>query len=91
MDNLECIKEEIENTQVIIIACGRATRMGKIDKPKALLELNGKCLIDYTLEFLKNSGFKNFVFLLGYKHDEIEAYVGDGSKYGINTTYSVEP
>ncbi|MCK4730081.1 MAG: nucleotidyltransferase family protein [Candidatus Aenigmarchaeota archaeon] len=91
MDNLENIKKEIENTQVIIIAGGRAKRMGKIDKPKALLELNGKCLIDYTLEFLKNSGFKNFVFLLGYKHEEIEAHIGDGSKYGITVIYSVEP
>ena len=91
MDNLEYIKNEIENTQVIIIAGGRAKRMGKIDKPKALLKLNGKCLMDYTIEFLKNSGFKNFVFLLGYKHEEIEAHVGNGSKYGINANYSVEP
>ena len=91
MEALKNIEEEINKTQVIVPAGGRAKRMGKIDKPKALLELNGKTLLDYSIEFLVNCGFKNFVFLLGYKHEQIEEYVGDGSKYGIKVVFSVEP
>ena len=91
MEVLENIEEEINNTQVIVLAGGKAKRMGKINKPKALLELNGKTLLDYSIDFLVKCGFKDFVFLLGYKHEEIEKYIGNGSKYGINVKYSVEP
>ncbi len=91
MEVLKNIEEEINKTQVIILAGGRAKRMGKIDKPKALLELNGKTLLDYCIEFLVTNGFKNFVFLLGYKHEEIEKYIGDGSKYGVRVKYSIDP
>jgi len=91
MSELDNISKEIEKTQVIILAGGRAKRMGQIDKPKALLELNGTTLIDYTIDLLKNCGFKDFKLLIGYKHDEIEKHLGDGSSHGVKITYSVEP
>jgi NDP-sugar pyrophosphorylase family protein len=91
MKELENIAKEIENTQVIILAGGRAKRMGQIDKPKALLEINGTTLIDYTINLLNNCGFKDFKLLIGYKHEEIEKHLGDGSNHGVKITYSVEP
>jgi len=91
MKELENISKEIENTQVIIIAGGMGKRMGTIDKPKALLEINGTTLIDYTIELLKNCGFKDLRLLIGYKHEEIEKHLGDGSRHGVKITYSVEP
>lgn len=91
MDELSHLSREIENTQVIVLAGGRAKRMGTLDKPKALLEINGSTLIDETLKYLTNCGFKDFRFLIGYKAEDIKKYVGDGSKYGIKVTYSVEP
>lgn len=90
MEVLKNLQKEVENTQVIILAGGKAKRMGYVDKPKALLELNGKPLIYYTLKWLTNSGFKDFVFLLGYKHEEIENYINNSS-FDINITYSIEP
>lgn len=91
METLKNIEEELRNTQVIVPAGGKAKRMGKIDKPKALLEVDGTTLLDHSIRFLKACGFKDFVFLLGYRHEDIENYIGDGSKYGINVTYSIEP
>jgi NDP-sugar pyrophosphorylase family protein len=91
MDVMKNLEKEIENTQVIILAGGKAKRMGKIDTPKALLEINGRPLLYYTIKWLKKCGFKDFVFLLGYKHEEIENYVKDGSEFDIKITYSVEP
>ena len=84
------LQKEIENTQVIILTGGKAKRMGNVDKPKALLELNGKPLLQYTLKWLTDSGFRDFVFLLGHRHEEIENYV-ENSGFDINVTYSVEP
>ncbi|MGC9310324.1 MAG: nucleotidyltransferase family protein [Candidatus Aenigmatarchaeota archaeon] len=91
MDELGAISKEIEKTQVIVLAGGRAKRMGLIDKPKALLEINGSTLIDETLYYLASCGFRDFRFLIGYRADEIKKHVGDGSKYGIKATYSIEP
>jgi len=91
MEVLRNLEREIENIQVIILAGGKAKRMGNIDKPKALLEINGKPLLYYTLKWLKNCGFNDFRFLLGYRHAEIEDYIGDGSRFNINVTYSIEP
>jgi NDP-sugar pyrophosphorylase family protein len=91
MSELDNISKEIENTQVIFLAGGRAKRMGQIDKPKALLEINGTTLIDYTINLMKNCGFKDFKLLIGYKHEEIEKHLGDGSSHGVKIIYSVEP
>jgi len=61
---LENLKKEIEKTQVVILAGGSAKRMGKIDKPKALLELKeGWTLLDNELEFFAKCGFKNFILV----------------------------
>jgi len=88
---IERIKKEIGETQVIVLAGGKGKRMGYIDKPKPLLDVCGKPLINYTIETCLACGFRRFVFLLGYKHEEIESHLGDGSNYGAEFVFSVEP
>jgi NDP-sugar pyrophosphorylase family protein len=78
------------NTQVVVIAGGRAKRMG-IDIPKCLLEISGKKLIDRCIELLVGQGFREFVFLLGHRHELVTQHVGDGSRYGIKVKYSIDP
>jgi len=73
---LENLRREIERTQVIILAGGSAKRMGKIDRPKALLELKpGWTLLDNEIEFFAKCGFRRFIFLLGYMHEQIERHL----------------
>lgn len=90
-EKLKSLEKEISKTQVVILAGGKAKRMGCPDTPKAMLELEGKPLIEYCIEHYKSCGFKNFVLLLRYQHEKIEKFVGDGSKFGINVKYSIEP
>ena len=91
METIRNLEKEIENIQVIIPAGGRAKRMGNIGKPKPLLEINGKPLLHYTLKWLKNCGFRDFRFLLGYKYEEIMEYLDTYCKHEFNISYSVEP
>lgn len=92
MNILENIKKEIENTQVVILAGGSAKRMGKIDKAKALLELNGKTLLDIEIELFEKCGFKNFVFLLGNYSDQIIDYLEKNGYFDrLNISISVDP
>jgi NDP-sugar pyrophosphorylase family protein len=82
--------EQIATTQVIVMAGGRAKRMGT-DLPKCLLEISGKKLVDICIESLTKEGFKNIVFLLGHKHEMVTKHIGDGSKYGIDAKFSIDP
>ncbi|MFQ5940579.1 MAG: NDP-sugar synthase [Nitrososphaerales archaeon] len=83
------LRFEIANTQVVVLAGGRAKRMG-IDFPKCLLEVSGKKLIDICIESLTKEDFRKFVFLLGHRHELVMQHLGDGSKYNIEAKYSVE-
>ncbi|MEM0480998.1 MAG: nucleotidyltransferase family protein [Candidatus Aenigmatarchaeota archaeon] len=89
---LEKLKKEIEKTQVVILAGGSAKRMGNIEKPKALLEIGNKTLLDNEIEFFANCGFKNFVLLLGYKHEQILEHIEKkGYKNYLNLEISIDP
>jgi len=85
------LKDEIDNTQVLVFAGGKAKRMGLIDKPKPLLEVCGRSLLDICISYYRDCGFKDFVLLVGYKSDMIKEHVGDGSKYGVKIRYSSDP
>ncbi|OQX76375.1 MAG: hypothetical protein B6D61_08880 [Bacteroidetes bacterium 4484_249] len=90
-EELKNLESEIEKTQVIILAGGKAKRMGILDTPKAMLSLAGKPLIDYCIDNCRGCGFNDFILLLGYQHEKIEEYVGNGSRYGVSIKYSIEP
>lgn len=82
--------DQVAETQIVVMAGGRAKRMG-IDIPKCMLEISGKKLIDICIESMTKEGFRNFVFLLGHKHEMVTQHVGDGRRYGINAKFSIDP
>jgi NDP-sugar pyrophosphorylase family protein len=86
MDKLQA---EIAGTQILVMAGGKAKRMG-IDLPKCLLEVSGKRLIDYCVESLAREGFRRFVFLLGHRHALVKEHIS-GSNYPIEIGYSIDP
>jgi len=85
------IEEEVERTQVLVFTGGLAKRMGMINRAKAMLELCGRPLIDWCIEYYSSCGFKDFIFLIGYRGEEIEEYIGNGERYGIKVTYVRDP
>ena len=81
--------EQIEKTQIVVMAGGKAKRMA-IDIPKCLLEISGKKLIDMCIESLTKEGFRDFVFLLGHKHETVAEYIGN-CRYNISSRFSIDP
>ncbi len=61
----------------MILAAGRGKRMLPLtkDRPKALLEVNGKPLIEYQIEKLMQAGIRNFVVNCGHFGEKIENYI----------------
>lgn len=60
--------------QAVILAGGFGTRLSHIvsDVPKPLAPIGETPFLEYVVETLKKQGFDNFVFLTGYKAEQIE-------------------
>ena len=76
----------------MILAAGLGTRMRPLTnhRPKPLLEVAGKPLIVWHIEHLRDSGFTDIIINVAYLGQQIIGYLGDGSKYGVNITFSDE-
>ena len=77
---------------IVVLAGGLATRLGHITKetPKCLLEIKGRPFVDWQIELLRNAGYKDFVFCLSHKSDQIQMHLGDGSAFGVKIRYSLD-
>ncbi len=60
--------------QVLILCGGRGKRLQPFtrDKPKSLLEILGKPIIEYQIDFFKRHGIKDIILCTGYKHELFE-------------------
>lgn len=79
--------------QAVILAGGMGIRLRPFtyDKPKPMVEVNGRPFASYLLEELKRNGIEEVIFLLGYLPEKVEEYFGDGSGEGIRIRYAVTP
>ncbi|MBI3083483.1 MAG: HAD-IIIA family hydrolase [Candidatus Omnitrophica bacterium] len=78
-------------TQAVILAGGRGVRLRPLTDtvPKSMIEFHGKPFLAYLLELLKEQGFERVLLLLGYLPEAIQAYVGDGWRWGLSVEYAV--
>ena len=76
----------------MILAAGLGKRMRPLTNhtPKPLLEVGRKPLIVWHIERLRDAGFVNIVINIAYLGQKIIDYLGDGSQYGVNITFSDE-
>ncbi len=72
-----------------ILAGGLATRMRPVTEyiPKGLLEVAGKPFAIHQLELLRQHGFRQVVFCVGYLGEQIQETLGDGSRWDMELQY----
>jgi NDP-sugar pyrophosphorylase family protein len=75
-----------------LLAGGLAKRMRPLTEkvPKALLEVAGEPFIAHQLRLFRREGIARVVLCVGYKWEMIQAFVGDGAKFGLEVIYSVD-
>jgi len=63
--------------QAIILAGGLGTRLRSVisEQPKALAPVAGKPFLHWLIVFLQKNGVTNFIFSLGYLHEQVEQFL----------------
>lgn len=76
----------------MILAAGRGERMGELTatRPKPLLEVAGRALIEHHLARLAAVGFDDVVINLSYGGEQIRDRLEDGSRFDVRIRYSEE-
>jgi choline kinase len=62
--------------KAIILAAGRGRRMKNLteERPKCLVELRGKALLDWQIEALRSAGITEIAIVTGYKRELLRNY-----------------
>lgn len=75
--------------QAVILAGGLGARLRPLtnDRPKPMVEVNGKPFLEHLLLQLKAQGIQRVLLLTGYLHQVIEDYFADGACIGMEVSY----
>jgi NDP-sugar pyrophosphorylase family protein len=78
--------------KAVVLAGGRGSRLAPYTYvlPKPLMPIGDMPILEILLRQLKAYDISEVVIAVGYLSSLIQAYVGDGSRFGINVTYSIE-
>lgn len=78
--------------KAVILAGGLGTRLRPFTEviPKPLLPIGEQSLMEVQIMSLKKHGFDEIYIATNYKSDYVEAYLGDGSKFGVKLIFSKE-
>lgn len=78
--------------RAMILAAGRGERMRPLTDhtPKPLLKVRGKPLIEWHIEAFARAGIRDIVINTAWLHEQFEATLGDGSRFGVRLHYSHE-
>lgn len=76
----------------LIIAGGEGERLRPLtsDRPKPMIAVAGKPILEYQVRWLVGQGVSDVILLCGYKAEVIQEHFGDGSRFGLRVHYSLE-
>jgi UDP-N-acetylglucosamine diphosphorylase/glucosamine-1-phosphate N-acetyltransferase len=75
--------------KAVILAAGEGKRLRPITstRPKPMIPISGKPLLEHTILSLKSAGIKEILLIVGYKEESIKDYFEDGTKYDLSIDY----
>ena len=77
----------------VIMAGGKGSRLRSITNdeiPKPMVPVDGKPLLEYQVEALKEYGIKKIVMIVGHLGEKIMDHFKDGKDFGVDIDYIVE-
>ncbi|MEW5784745.1 MAG: sugar phosphate nucleotidyltransferase [Bacillota bacterium] len=78
--------------KAVIMAGGEGSRLRPLtcDKPKPMVPVMNRPLMEYSVELLRRHDFYNIAVTLQYLPEQIKDHFGDGSRFGVNFRYYIE-
>ncbi len=75
--------------KAIILAAGEGSRMRPLTftRPKVMLPIANKPILEHLLIEARKAGIIEFVFIVGYHDEQVRDYFGNGEKWGVTIDY----
>jgi len=79
--------------QAVVLAAGAGYRLRALanGRPKCLVPVAGRPLIDRVLQSIAGAGIRQVLVVVGYGGEQIERHVGSGVAHGVNVRYVTNP
>ena len=73
----------------VILCAGKATRLKNLpfNKPKSLLEIAGRPIIEYQLSYFKKVGIKKVIIVVGKNGKHLKKYIKLKNKFKLNVKF----
>ena len=83
------LSENLTRMKAVILAAGEGVRLQPITfaRPKHLIKVGGKAILEHCLSALKTCGITEAVIVTHYMGDAIRRYFADGEKFGSKIEY----
>jgi UDP-N-acetylglucosamine diphosphorylase/glucosamine-1-phosphate N-acetyltransferase len=75
--------------KAVILTAGEGTRMRPLTltRPKTMLPVGGKPILQYNVEALQDAGITEILLVVGYKEEMVKTHFGDGTELGVKISY----
>ncbi len=75
--------------KAVLLAAGEGVRLQPLTatRPKHLINVAGKPILQYCLEAVKKAGIEDVIIVTHYMDEAIRNYFGEGQKLGLNLSY----
>jgi NDP-mannose synthase len=80
------------DTRAVVLAGGRGTRLAPYTTvlPKPLMPVGDMPILEILLRQLRHAGIRRITLAVGHLAALLEAYFGDGARFGVSLDYSYE-
>ncbi|MEM3040633.1 MAG: sugar phosphate nucleotidyltransferase [Nitrososphaerota archaeon] len=78
--------------KAVVLAAGEGQRLRPLTftRPKHMIPIGGKPLLEHLLVALKEAGINEVLVVVHYRVEQIKDYFGDGSKLGMRINYAFQ-
>ncbi|MFP4175384.1 MAG: sugar phosphate nucleotidyltransferase, partial [Halobacteriales archaeon] len=78
--------------QAVVLAAGEGRRLRPLTslRPKPMVPVGNRPVLEHVVEALADAGVDEIVFVVGYRRERIQTYFGDGDDWGVDIEYVVQ-
>src|SRR3990172_3646156 len=78
--------------KAVVLAAGEGSRMRPLTytRPKVMLPIANKPILEHLLIEVTKAGIREFIFIVGYRDEQVRHYFGNGAKWGVSVDYCTQ-